>query len=212
MIVFVPSYDDATAANFAVARDLPEARVTLAGHLATREALLAALHHHDAPLFAMAHGAPDQLIGHEDAAAITSTDAEIFRGRSAYAFACHTSARLGRELAMHGVTWWGYIKEVTAPDPREIFRHHFTAIFTSIFESFPRATSMADRDAIILDIKRHCDRVANIVDEAAEADLQLDVMETVQSLRDIWQLLQVWTSDASEAQRHPHAPLILPLS
>lgn len=209
MIVFVPAYDEATRANHAVASELPGGTCSLLGTGATREALLGALEQHAVSVFAMAHGKPERLRGHDGAAAIEATDAPALAGRCVFAFACHTSASLGRDLASHGVTWWGYIKEVTAPDPRDVFRRLFVDIFSWIFHAFDGAGSHEERRAALVHLQRMCDEAAHVVDQAAEADPLLDVMETVQSLRDIWQLLHIWPAHAEVAQSHPYAPPVV---
>jgi hypothetical protein len=211
VIVFVPAYDGATNANRAVAQDLPAAAHRLLGADATREALLDALAAHEGPLFAMAHGSNDRLRAHAHRTALEAADAPVLGCRAAFAFACHTSAWLGREFAREGVTWWGYIKEVTAPDHREPFRSLFVAIFSWVYQTFATTVSIEDRRDALVYLKQMCDEAAISVDEAAEADPLLDVMETVQSLRDIWQLLHVWSAHAESAQTHPHAPPIIPL-
>ncbi len=231
MIVFVPAYDDATRANLAVAQDLQANKdgahlnarpgddvPTASAHQgcrlfendAMRAALLAALNAHSDPLFAMSHGKPDHLRAQHGAVALSISDATILGNRTVFAFACHTSASLGRELAQGGVTWWGYIKEVTAPAQQEPFRSLFVGIFSYIYDSFFAATSSDARLDVIQCIKQLCDAASAKVDEFAEADGSLDVFEAYQSLRDIWQLLRVWSPQAESAEKHASAPDILP--
>jgi hypothetical protein len=69
----------------------------------------------------------------------------------------------------------------------------------------------------LLDRLRHIERplfamASADVDVLADADRQLDVLEALQSLRDIWQLLRIWVTGAESAERHPHAPDTAPRS
>jgi hypothetical protein len=132
--------------------------------------------------------------------------------RSVFAFACHTSAQLGRELARRGVTWWGYIIEVSAPDEREPFRPLFVEVFAYVQGAFAAADSAAARHEVLVHLRDLCDRAADVVNDMADADALLDVMDAMRSLRDIWQLLRIWSAGAQSAERHPHAPDVAPRS
>lgn len=193
MIIFVPAYDEATRANLAVAQELqaPHTAHCLLGHGAQRAALLRTLLAYGDPLFAMSHGKPDHLCAPDNTPALTTTDAAALGQRAVFAFACHTAASLGRTLAASGVTWWGYIKEVTAPDSSDSLRPLFVDIFRYIYETFASSNSSTARSNIITHIKQLCDSASFRIDQLAEADLTLDVFEAFQSLRDIWQLLRV---------------------
>jgi hypothetical protein len=211
MIVFVPAYDEATRANLEIARGLPWIRGhTLLGEMATRESLLVALGTDDGPLFAMAHGKQDHLVAHAAERALLAEDAQVIGRRQVFAFACHTAARLGPELSGKGVTWWGYIKEVTAPDPRDPFREHFVRIFDYVGKTFPDAGTPEACRGVLLTLKDMCDAGALLVDEAAEVNDTLDVLETYQSFRDIWQLLRVCCAHSAGPECHPLAPQVLP--
>lgn len=211
MIVFVPAYDEATRANHAVALKLPqrEGRRLFAAE-ATRELLLETLARHGGPLFAMAHGKPRWLVAQGGSSALVGEDAAVLKQRPVFAFACHTAAHLGSELAREGITWWGYIEVVTAPDHRERFLPLFVRIFGYIQGAFASADSPSARLEVLHRIKELCEWAALQVDEAAESDPRLDVMEALQCLRDTWQLLRVWGAHSEQAQGHPHAPPIWP--
>lgn len=216
MIVFVSAYDEATRANLAVARDLrlPHADRLIADG-AVRTALHLALRANGAPLFAMSHGKPDHLCAQHcshatDHVALSVQDVSVLGSRSVFAYACHTAARLGPEVSSQGVTFWGYIREITAPDARDAFRGYFVRIFDYIGESFPGAGSAEQRRDVLERIKALCDEAALAVDEAADADPTLDVLETYQSLRDLWQYLRVNGAGAASAESHACAPAVLP--
>ncbi|MCY1047650.1 hypothetical protein OV208_40505 [Corallococcus sp. bb12-1] len=230
MIIFVPAYDDATSANLAVAQDLqvtksiaclnthtgnatpvipPQDHCLLANN-AIRSALVTALNKYPDPLFAMSHGKPDYLSAQHGKIALNKSDTAALGNRTVFAFACHTSASLGRDLAQSGITWWGYIKEITAPDQQFPIRPLFVKIFCYIYDSFSTATSSSARLAIIQNIKQLCDSAETEIDELAAADKSLDVLEAHQSLRDIWLVLRVWAPQAESAEQHASAPDILP--
>ena len=225
MIVFVPAYDEPTRANQAVARDLPRGldidvgdgwlkdtyRLLLGAH-ATRANLLNVLEARPEPLFAMAHGRPHCLLGQGHDQALLAQDAPILEQRPVFAFACHTAAQLGRAMAGQGVTWWGYIIEVSAPDDRELLRPLFVSIFAYIRSAFVDAGSPAGRLDVLMRTKALCDHAAETVDTLADDDPALDVMDALRSLRDIWQLLRIWSPGAESPERHPHAPDVAPRS
>jgi hypothetical protein len=50
------------------------------------------------------------------------------------------------------------------------------------------------------------------VDQLADADPLLDVIDALKSLRDIWQLLRIWSRGAESTERHPDAPDVAPRS
>jgi hypothetical protein len=214
VIVFVPAYDEPTTANHAVARDLPseDAHRWLLDVRATRENLLNVLGGQPDPLFAMAHGRPHCLLGQGGDHALLARDAPLLERRPVFAFACHTAAQLGRDMARQGVIWWGYIIEVSAPDDRELLRPLFVGIFAYIRSAFADAGSPGERLDVLMRTKERCDHAAETVDALADSDPALDVMDALRSLRDIWQLLRIWSPGAEAPERHPHAPDVAPRS
>ncbi len=173
VIVFVPAYDEPTRANLAVARDLPRPaddgagdrwprgadRSLLDAH-ATRANLLNMLGGDPDPLFAMAHGRPDCLLAQDHAEALLAGDAPALARRPVFAFACHTAAQLGRDMARQGVTWWGYVFEVSAPDERDLLRPLFVDVFAYLQGAFAGAGSPAARLHVLARTKDLCDHPA----------------------------------------------------
>jgi hypothetical protein len=138
--------------------------------------------HRPEPLFAMAHGRPDCLLGQDHDQALLAPDAPVLARRSVFAVACHTAAKLGRDMAREGVTWWGYIIEVSAPDDRELLRPLFVDVFAHIRGAFAGAGSPAGRLAVLTRTKDLCDRAAETVDVLADGDPDLDVMDALRSV------------------------------
>jgi len=116
MIVFVPAYDEATAANLAIATALmtDDCRA-LVDERARREFLLPALAAPGVPLFAMTHGRPQLLRGQGGAPALVIADAASLAPRAVFAFACHTATEMGRVFAENGTDWWGYTGAISSP-------------------------------------------------------------------------------------------------
>jgi hypothetical protein len=118
MILFVTAYDPSTRTNLGVATRLTGTRVRLIESDATRADLWNALARHpDVPLMAMSHGRRSFLRaqGGRDPHAIEVRDAITLGTRSVFAWACLTSAELGRAAAAAGTVWFGFPVRIAAP-------------------------------------------------------------------------------------------------
>jgi hypothetical protein len=207
LIFFVPRYDAATEANLAVARSLLfEGASALFADAATREQLLSALAHGEAPLFAMAHGRRNRLLAQDGEEALGRDDHLVLKGRAVFAYACHTATELGQEISVSTGTWWGYTGSIAAPETSPACLPLFTWVFSYVRDSFFRASTSQERMDIIVRLAELCDQAAFQVDDAGEADPDLDVGSALFSLLHIWQRLRVWEPGAIAPLKHPAAP------
>jgi len=203
MIVFVPGYDEATRANVAVATRMRiDACEVLLSSEATKSELLIRLARAPVPFFAMSHGEPNRLFDHNNEAALDSHDVSFIGNRCCYVFACWTAGELGRAAAQSGATWWGYTGAVGAPDADERFVGWFADVFEMIRGRFELALTIESRRQLLEDIATRCREYMAMLDddEGASPDAYLSLMH-------IWGRLRVWVPGATDAERHPNAPL-----
>jgi hypothetical protein len=207
MIIFAPGYDPATRANLAVARELVSGEdLALLGGEATRSKLLDSLRANEGrPLFSMSHGKSAHFCGQGGEPALCSQDAGAVGPRAVYIFACHTASRLGYEMCQVGVTWWGYTGAIQCPEDAGGFRGLFVDLFGYIRGAFGRASSAAERRAVIEEVARRCEAAQELVDEGALGDPDLDVMSAYHCLLHLWDRLRVWPPYAAEPERHERA-------
>jgi hypothetical protein len=205
MILFAPGYDPATDANLAVARRLASVScLPLLADNASRAALLAALAGQSTPLFALAHGRPDALLGHGGAPALAAGDATSIGPRSVYAFACHTAARLGEAAARQGATWWGYTGAVTAPDVPSALLAPIVSVFRYVWEAL---ADPAIAPAVVLDeLVRRCQAAEQEIDVLVENDPALSGFTAYLCLLQIWQRLRIWRPGDATPSKYPAAP------
>lgn len=207
MIFFVPGYDPATEANLALAvRILPEASRALLGESATRERLLTALAEEESALFTLSHGQAAAILEQGGTPALTPDDTNVIGRRPVFAYACHTTAILGRIAARNGATWWGYVGSVTAPDVPEILLPIIGRVFIRIRDAFATAESAGERRQLLLDIAEACHQAEVLIGELQEADPELDTLNAYYCLLHLWQRLRLWESGAAEPIQHPEAP------
>jgi hypothetical protein len=207
VIFFVPGYDAATESNLAVAERMVSAGVhALMGADATRAALLAVLAREALPLFAMAHGRRDVLLGQKGEGALTGDDMPVLGARPVFAYACHTAGVLGEAAAKAGCAWWGYTGAVTAPESSPELLPVFVQVFSYIRDAFPRAFSADEIRVVLLRIADLCREAEYQVDGLVEKDLGLDVGAAYLCLLHIWQRLRIWMPSLDSPRLHPLAP------
>lgn len=203
----MPRYDAATEANFAVAeRLLSGSGLALLAANATRENLLDALEALEAPLFAMTHGRPDQLLAQGGGRALDLQDVPLLAGRTTFAYACHTAQELGEAVAaVHG-HWWGYTGSIGAPDLSSELLPLFIRIFSSLREAFPSAQSAREKSEVLSRIADLCREAEERVTDLWMDNADLDIGSALFCLMHIWQRLRVWGPGASVPLKHPEAP------
>lgn len=207
MIFFVPGYDPATESNLAVAeRILPEDCRPLLKEHASRENLVAALAREEIPLFAMAHGVREALLGHGHERAFSEKDIIVLGRRSVFAYACHTAGTLGREAARGGAIWWGYTGAIQCPDSSAAFLPVFVGVFSRIRDAFSRARSFEDCRAVLLLIGNFYDETVSEVGDLMLDNPDLDTTEANYCLTHLWQRLRVWWPGEELPLKHPAAP------
>lgn len=212
MILFAPSYDEATAANHAVAVRLGTGDgMSLLGRHATGNALYEVLSTSAAPVLALSHGTADVLRGDQGTIALDMERLALAAPRSIFAFACDTSRRLGRRAGEAGWIWWGYIAPITSPDDRAETLPVFVELFAFVRDHFPRCTAQEEVHALLLHIKDRCEHAGDKLYEILQARDDLDLLGAFKCVDDFWNLLAVWRAGAIAPERHPasRAPLEL---
>jgi|TARA_R110002124_G_scaffold287327_1_gene472908 hypothetical protein len=201
VIVFIPTQDEATQDNMAVAGHIALPANRLHGPNAIRANAIHALTAAPiAPFFAISHGNPDSLLGHDEEPAVTTGDRELFGERNSFAFACHTAKGIGPSVAEQGGIWFGFAGPINClpADPDTI--HHFISIVDFIEDRFPGCTTTADASAFINDLKQLTDQAFAIIDESGEQSF-----EVLHALRDIAMRLRIWLPFADNPVKHIEA-------
>lgn len=205
MIFFVPAYDLSTNANLTIAKLITTSNcVTLFDKHATKQELIVALSNKsDDPLFAMSHGLPDALKAQNGEVAISPNDVHLIGERKVYAFACHTAAELGKSAANQGTIWWGYSDTISCAIDSPALSSIFTDIFIFIRDNFEIATSTKDRQVMLEELKKKCEKAQDEVDRI-DAEIEIsEIMEVYRTLRHIWDRLRIWMPNAQQPEQHP---------
>lgn len=217
MIIFIPSYDEATAANLAVARhfQLPPESILLMEENATRENMLNAYNNNRTnSIFIMSHGGRDRIYcGNSSSnSAIVVSDKDMLNDTYVFAFACHTATFLGKEMSSKGNIWWGYTGAIAAPDAEdEETRLVFAGIFSYIMSQFHQVDDVDSAYTVLNQIKILCDQADLILDEQCG---ELGNIGARQCLLHMWDRLRVWFATTTDEQPLSHSmsnrPLLVP--
>jgi hypothetical protein len=205
VIVFAPSYDEATQANHAVARRLCEgADEFLGGDSATHLRLTESLATRSVDIFALSHGEPDALLaqGGRGAPRALSTKSNVLsslRDRCIFIHACYTARELGPAAARAGGLFWGYDRAVNAPESEPPLVDVFVTVFTFIKTSFIGVRSPTQIDAFFTALQVVCENARNDLDRDKD---NLGPLSAHQCLLQIQNDLRVWRPGAAE----PHVP------
>jgi hypothetical protein len=207
MIVFIPAYDEATCANFALAQSLSDDSC----HLLFREHALAenlksALQNKLAPLFAMSHGAEEYFCDQNQCPALTPNEVHLLGGRQVFVFACYTANTLGKIAARKSTIYWGYTGAIQALDPHPLVANRFHQIFTAILENFPCLISASDIGSFLIMLKNLCEQVNHNLDDLCESNSDFDILEAFICSNHIWSRLRIHHPDLTEPISHPEAP------
>jgi hypothetical protein len=208
MIIFATAYDIPTNATHAYALTLAGANsnyLSILGNSATRTPLIQALSNSTLPLFIMSHGEADKVKGHDGAMALNLNDTAYITGRNTFAFACYTSADLGKVVINSSGIWFGYSGPINAPESSQICFSHFLSIFTFIISEFPKCQNSTDIDKFLIDLKNICDNAQYQLDVLASQTRNIPYAAT-QSVRDTWRNLIVWLQGHHQPIKHPNAP------
>jgi len=204
MILFAPAYDDATRATHHIAlRYRARARAALLAEEATRERLIGAVRAAGpgAAVVAFSHGTADVLRAQHSRVALDADDVEeIPRGR-VLAYACHTAAGLGGEMAAGGVGWWGYAGAVVAPPLDRKLDHVFGPVFDRLVSVFVNGPA-EQVDEWLRPFRDACDQAAESLDELGDFESPL---EAYTCLHHLWDRLPVWLPLRGEPVHHPES-------
>jgi len=189
MIVFVPSRDEATAANAAVARAfLSDNDVVLIGNLATRRMLLAAMESEATAMLVMAHGSNKGVYDNDDECALGVEDCAQLEGRQVFAWACNTAKELGVAAALAGATWIGYRCSVTAPSEDPAFLPGFQALFAEIKENFELVSCQRSAEDFLIWLKSACD---DLIAQFEQTLIDADDLSVLMCCSQIWRQVDV---------------------
>ena len=206
MIDFVPGYDEATQANLRVAAAfLPGGALT--EHAAARERLLARLRDSDDPVFSMAHGERDALLGQSGERALVAEDFASYAPRIVYAYACHTATSLGARAAADGWAWAGYTGPVAAPGKADAEHAALAGVFRVVREGLGNIATGHGTGAWLAAVRDGADAAAEALDALEGASLLAYVCAN-----NLWTRLRVWRPGDAAPRRHPLAgePMLVP--
>lgn len=200
MILFITSHDEPTRDNWSVANHLQQKATTaLCKSEAIRANIIAALSEAiSAPLFALAHGKPSTVIGHDGNVAISASDKSMLATRKTFAFSCHTAGALGPSVATDGGTWFGYAGPINCLPADKDSIHHFRSVVDFLADRFPSCNTALEADSFISDLGNLTDQISEQIEESA-------TFEQLHTLRDITRRLRIWLPGSSQALKHPEA-------
>ncbi len=206
MILFATAYDEPTVSNLSVARLLKGGRVTLFEGEATRSSLWRVLA--DDPhraLLAMSHGQRRLLRaqGGEAPHAIQLEDATALGGtRKVFAWACQTSAELGRAAAGAGVVWLGFpVKIAAAPEDARL-QALLAEVLQVVVDGLPKVTDATSCKALLDGVVEAARRALEMVDTIEHDSSDQQCFEQFQ-LR-----FEAWLPGCEEPIRPTAAPTI----
>ena len=208
-ICFVTDHDPPTFSNLSIAKKVVSAGdLSLFGASATRLKLheMNAAEAPERAIFAMGHGGRDALFDNFGMPALHAADVSTFEGRRIFAFACHTSTRLGHEMAKGGVTWWGYDCAVTAPDERASYAAVYIRLFKCVKTSFPSGVDESTVNRVLVKIQKACLRASEQLDKLGANDDD-DATSLYSCCDQVWKRLSVWLmGSCMQPITHPSAP------
>jgi hypothetical protein len=203
VILFTTAYDPATRCNLGVARLLTGAHVLLLEDEASRSALLQALANHpEREVVAMSHGRRQFLRAQGGAAphALQVEDANDLGARKVFAWACQTSAELGRAAAQAGAVWFGFPVKIAAPPEDAGMQALLAGVLQHVVDGLP-AVKDAASCRVLLD---------GVVAAAVRALETVDTMEHDSSTQQCFEQFQLrfeaWLPGHDEPIRPSTAP------
>lgn len=201
MILFVTGHDPATRANIAVARFLRGATVEIFEQNAIRSTLWKALAvRSDVPMFAMSHGGRRVLCAQGRALphAIVQGDERDLGPRRVFAWACLTSAELGRAVAEAGGIWIGFPVKIAAPSEEEESQRLLAQALQVAVDGLARVRDETSCRALLDEIVEAAERALEIVDQNTSCD--------VQCFEQIRLRIEAWLPGETEPVRPSRAP------
>lgn len=212
MIMFVTSYDLATQPNLAVAKLLTGSSHQIFECNATREVLWAALGQTDGTtLFAMSHGrrqfirAQGGVFPH----AVDMEDTVNLGKRRIFAWACLTSAELGRSAASAGAIWFGFPVRIAAPPDHPRLQMFLARILQVAIDGLDSVCNESSCRSLLDQLVQCADNVLSEIDSLRSTNelQESDIDSCVQQCFEQFQLrLEAWLPGHDEPIRPTHAP------
>ncbi|QXE92550.1 hypothetical protein KP001_08550 [Geomonas subterranea] len=210
MIIFSTNFDEQTLAchNMIQNLNVGSAKILSAGD-AVKITLETELSAAPGNIFAMTHGRTNALIGNDSNPAIDLQNSVILKDLTIFAFACHTSAILGKEVSGIGGTWFGYIGPIGCPDSKGDGLEIFKPIFQFIYDNYQHVRSVAQCNQFISDLKTLCDLAEEQVDAILFTSEDVGLSSFL-CLKNTWERLRVWIANEATSIAHPNAtePLV----
>jgi len=202
-ILFVPAYDESTSPNLRVARRLGGCHVRLFEAKATRVGLWRALAKHPGrALVAMSHGRRQFLRaqGGTPPHAIQLEDAGDIGTRKVFAWACLTSAELGRAAADSGLVWLGFPVKIAATPENAQLQSLLVDVLQHVVNGLPTISDEASCRAVL-------DRVVEAAVNALETVDSIPHDSSDQQCFEQFQLrFEAWLPGCAEPIRPTDAP------
>lgn len=205
MISFITDYDDNTKDNLTVFNSLGLAGFSVALHseLATNNNLYTELSARDENCFAMSHGDIDVLKDQNGDNAFNKKVLDLNKKFSVFAYACNTSAQLGRLASNRGITWFGYISPINAPCIDQEMVDIYIDVFSYICTAFPNVNCQNSASSFLQDLKVMCDKkIEQLYDMRESASYEAGI-STHMNIREFWQKLKIWLESSEESIEHP---------
>lgn len=203
MIIFVPAYDQATHTNLAMINALAtDNKEMLLGNEATRENLLSKIIDKE-NLFIMSHGSKEAIYYGVNDKAIHICDKENITNKKIFAFACHTAALVGKEIASNNNVWWGYTGAISASDSEEEAIKVIAPIFEYIINNFYSVMNNIEVNSFLSQVKELCEKAEEEFD-VLEKNTNKIYFNSRLSLNHIWSRLRVWLDGS--IYKHLEAP------
>lgn len=201
MILFIPSYDEATKGNLDVAKQVAKLGTKynkLFSKDATRDKLRKRLEDNkNKSLLIMSHGCENNVYFQnekgEEIIALSMNDASLFKGRSVFSYSCKTGKQLGKCLSSKNGIYFGYYKTIYAPNSDGLFVKFFAEIFELIINEFPKAQTDIEIEKFMFAIKSKVkDEITMRIQELEKTQGMYVPTEVYLALDTIWRFLVSW--------------------
>lgn len=205
MISFITDYDDNTKDNLTLFNNLRLAGFSVALHskLATNSNLYTELSTRDENCFAMSHGDIDVLKDQNGDNAFNEKVLDIDKKFSVFAYACNTSAQLGRLASNRGITWLGYKSPINAPCIDHEMVDIYIDIFSYICTEFPNVNCPKSASSFLQELKVICDKKIDQLYDMRESASYEAGISTHMNMRELWQNLTIWLESSEKSIEHP---------